>query len=198
MVYINDHPDNLEPVAKLFADDTSLFSAVYNPLLSAGIMKKDLIKISKLANQWRMSFSPDITKQAQEVIFSRKSKKADHPTVYFNHAPVAHTDCHKHLGMCLDEKLNFLQHIKEKTSKANWGIGVIRKLSHVLPRHSLITIYKSFVKPHLEYCDIICNQSNNESFGTELRGFDTMLLLQLLVLLDEHHKLNFTMNLASN
>ena len=75
---------------------------------------------------------------------------------------------------------------------------MIRKLSHVLPRHYLITIYKSFVKPHLEYCDIIYNQSNNESFGTELRGFDTMLLLQLLVLLDEHHKLNFTMNLASN
>ena len=164
MVYINDHPDNLESVAKLFADDKSPFSAVYNPLLSAGIMKKDLIKISKLANQWRMSFiNPDITKQAQEVIFSRKSKKADHPTVYFNHAPVAHTNCHKHLGMYLDEKLNFLQHIKEKTSKANRGIGVIRKLSHILPRHSLITTYKSFVRSHLEYCDIIYAQPNNES-----------------------------------
>ena len=75
LVYINDLPDNLESLAKLFADDTSHFSTVYNPLLSAEIMKKDLIKISKWANQWKMSFNPDIPKQVQEVIFSRKSKK---------------------------------------------------------------------------------------------------------------------------
>ena len=118
LVYINDLPDNLvESLAKLFADDTSLFSTVYNLLLSAEIMNKDLIKISKWAYQWKMSFNPDITKQAQEVIFSWKSKKIDHPTVHFNHAPVAHTNCHKHLGMYLDKKLNFLRHIKKKHQK---------------------------------------------------------------------------------
>ena len=57
--------------------------------------------------------------------------------------------------MYCDEKLNFLQHIKEKTSKANRGIGLIQKLRHKLPRHSLITIFKSFVRPYLGYCDII-------------------------------------------
>ena len=63
LVYINDFPDNLvESLAKLFADDTSLFSTVYNLLLSAEIMNKDLIKISKWAYQWKMSFNPDITK----------------------------------------------------------------------------------------------------------------------------------------
>ena len=99
-------------------------------MLSAEIVNKDLIKISKWAYEWKMSFNPDITKQAQEVIFSRKSKKTGHPRVHFSHALIAHTNCHKHLGMYLDEKLNFLQHIKEKTSKANRGIGVIRKLRH--------------------------------------------------------------------
>ena len=140
LVYINDLPDNLESLAKLFADDTSPFSTVYNPLLYAEIMNKDLIKISKWAYQWKMSFNSDITKQAQEVIFSQKSKKIDHLIVYFNYAPVAHTNCHKHLGIYLDEKLNFLQHIKEKASKANRGIEVIRKLRHIFQRHSLITI----------------------------------------------------------
>ena len=168
MIYINDLPDNLESLAKLFAGDTSLFSTVYNPLLSAEIMNKNLIKINEWAYQWKMYFNSDITKQAQKVIFSRKSKKIDHPTVYFNHAPVPHTDCHKHLGMYLDEKLNFLQHIKEKTSKANRGIGVIQKLRHILPRHSLITIYKSFVRSHLDYGDIIYDQPNNESFCNKI------------------------------
>ena len=115
-----------------------------------------------------MSFNPDITKQAQEVIFSWNSKKTDDPTVYFNDAPVTHTNCHKHLGMYLDEKLNFLQHVKEKLSKANRGIKVIRKLRHVLPRHSLITTYKSFVRPHLDYGDMIYDQPNNGSFRNKI------------------------------
>ena len=100
--------------------------------------------------------------------------------------------------MYLDEKLNFLQHNKEKTSKANRGIGVIRKLIHILPRHSLITIYNSFVRPHLDSCDIIYDQPNNESFCNKIERVHTMLLLQLLVLLEEDHKLNYTINMALN
>ena len=45
LVYINDVPTNLESLSKLFADDTLLFSTIYNPLLSAEIMNKDLLKI---------------------------------------------------------------------------------------------------------------------------------------------------------
>ena len=66
--------------------------------------------------------------------------------------------------MHFDEKLNFNHHVKEKIAKANKGIGLIRKLAHVLPRQSLLTIYKSFIRPHLDYGDIIYDQPNNESF----------------------------------
>ena len=48
--------------------------------------------------------------------------------------------------------------------KALKGIGIIEKLSKSLPRHSLVTIYKSFVRPHLDYGDIIYDQPNNENF----------------------------------
>ena len=138
-------------------------------MLSAEVMNRDLIKISKWANQWKMYFNPDITKQEQEVIFSRKSKKTDHPTVYFSQAPIAHTNCHKHLAMFLEEKLNFLQ--QGKTSKANRGIEAIRKVRHILPKHSVVTIYNSFDKPHLHYCDIIYDQPNNESFWNKIESF---------------------------
>ena len=63
--------------------------------------------------------------------------------------------------MYLDETLNFNLHIKEKMSKALKGIGIIKKLSKSLLQHSLITIYKSFVRPHLDYGDIIYDQPNN-------------------------------------
>ena len=98
-----------------------------------------------------MSFNPDLSKQAQEVIFSRKVFRVDHPVVTFNKSPVAHTPCQKHLGLYLDERLNFSRLIKEKISKPCKGIGIIRKLHCILPRHSLLTIYKSFIRPHLDY-----------------------------------------------
>ena len=63
--------------------------------------------------------------------------------------------------MNLDEKLDFNTHIKEKIGKANKGIWIILKLSHLLPRESLITICKSFVRPDIDYCDIIYDQPNN-------------------------------------
>ena len=73
----------------------------------------------------------------------------NHP-IFFNERPVAHTSCQTCLGMQLDEKLNFNTHIKEKIAKANKGIGIIRKLAHLLPRESLVTIYKSFVRPYID------------------------------------------------
>ena len=45
---------------------------------------------------------------------------------------------------------------------------MIWKLRYILPRHSLITIYKSFVRPILNYCDIIYDQPNNEGFCNKI------------------------------
>ena len=125
LIYINDLSDNLESLVKVLDDDTSLFSTVHDPSKSAKLINDDLQKISDWAFKWKMLFNPDVTKQAQEVIFSRKSNKTDHPVVFFNEAPVAKASCQKNLGMYLDEKLNFNTHIKEKIAKANEGIELM-------------------------------------------------------------------------
>ena len=84
--------------------------------------------------------------------------------MYFNEGSSCSYCLSETPSMHLDEKLNFNIHINEKIAKANKGIGLIRKLAHILPRKSLITIYKSFLRPHLDYGDIIYDQPNNESF----------------------------------
>ena len=43
------------------------------------------------------------------------------------------------------------------------GVGVIRKLSKILPQTSIVTIQKSFVKLHLDYGNVLYDQPNNES-----------------------------------
>ena len=74
LIYINDLPENLQSTVKLFAaDGTSLFSTVYDPNISAIQLESDLKKISCWAYKWKMTFNPDHSKQAQEVLFSRKT-----------------------------------------------------------------------------------------------------------------------------
>ena len=75
LLYINDLEDGLSSNTKLLADDTSLFSVVDNANTTAENLNNDLVKISSWGYQWKMIFSPDPSKQAQEVIFSRKTKK---------------------------------------------------------------------------------------------------------------------------
>ena len=41
-------------------------------------------------------------------------------------------------------------------------------MHYVLPRHSLLTIYKSLIRPHLDYGDIIHDQTNNQAFSDRL------------------------------
>ena len=68
LIYINDLTEDLSTNAKLFADDTSLFSVIHDIQTSANNLNKDLERICNWATQWKMNFNPDTTKQAQEVI----------------------------------------------------------------------------------------------------------------------------------
>ena len=79
LIYINDLPDGLSSNVKLFADDTSLFSVVYDIHSSASDLNKDLKTINEWAFQWKMSFNPNPNKQAQELFFTKKSKNIRHP-----------------------------------------------------------------------------------------------------------------------
>ena len=117
-IYINDLPDNLVSNSKLFADDTSLFSTVADPNVTANQINNDLHNISTWAYQWKMNFNPDTSKQAQ-VLFSRKVKVTAHPQLVFNNNPVHETATQKHLGMFLEFKLNFQEHFENMLNKVN-------------------------------------------------------------------------------
>ena len=118
-----------------------------------------------------MLFDSDPKKPAQEVVFSRKKQLQSHPMISLNNVHVEKTSQQKHLGIILDEKLNFKQHVDNAILKINKGISVIKKLCHTLPRKSLLTIlYKAFLRPLIDYGDIIYDQPNNESFCEKLES----------------------------
>ena len=71
LIDIYDLSENIESTVKLLTDDTSLFSVVHNNNTSAEVLNRDLQKISQWSHKWKMPFNRDISKKAQEVIFSR-------------------------------------------------------------------------------------------------------------------------------
>ena len=89
----------------------------------------ELTVITNWARQWKMELTPDISKQAIEVIFSHKKKKPDHPPLFFNGIPVKRESHTQHIGIILDQRLNFRIHIEEKIKKANRGLGSLKFLS---------------------------------------------------------------------
>ena len=103
-----------------------------------------------------MSFNPEPSKQAVEILFSQKRKHSvPHPPLYFNNIVVLRNEAHKHLGIILDSKLTFSNHIIEKIKIANKHIGMLRYISRYLPLSTLTQMYKMFVRPHLDYGDVI-------------------------------------------
>ena len=141
LIYRNDLSDNLTSNAKLFADDTSVFSVVYDVNTSAKELNDwALIIVNDWAFQWKMSFNPDPSKQAQEIIFSRKSKRSTHPPLIFNNNNFSQTYSQKHLGVILDFKLTFEEHLNNVLAKLNKAVGLLRKLRSLLARTTLITI----------------------------------------------------------
>ena len=163
-------PNDLSSNCKLFADDMSPFSVVNNVHTSAVTLSQDLNGTTNWAFQWKMIFNPDLSKQAQEVIFSRKIKKFLHPTLLFNNIPLSNSLFQKHLGLTLDIKLNFSEHIKSITRKISKTMGLLRKFQQILPRSSLLTIYKTFIRSRLDYADIIYDQAYNSAFHDKLES----------------------------
>ena len=152
LVYINDLADNVNCCIKLFADDTSLFSVVHDEAKTALELTQDLESISLWAWQWKMLFNVEKTK---EIIFSSKRSKPQHAPLKLDSEVIAQTTEHKHLGMILDEHLNFKSHIREAILKARKGIGMVKLLSNYVSRNVLDQIYKLYIRPHLDYGDII-------------------------------------------
>ena len=176
LVYINDLIDGMKSDARIFADDTSLFVIVDDPVTAHEILSHDLILVEQWANRWRMSFNPDVTKPPIEIIFSTKHNPPLHPPLMFNGVMVKRVNDHQHLGLILDSKLSFKSHINEACSKAKKGVGVIKFMSKYAPRKSLEQIYKSYVRSQIEYGDVIFHEPPNNPFSFDIS--DKMLQLE--------------------
>ena len=84
--------------------------------------------------------------------------------LHFNNSNVSQASSQKHLGLTLDNRLTLDERLKNVSNKISKTIGLFWKLQNILPRSALLTIYKCFIRPHLDHGNIICDQAYNLSF----------------------------------
>lgn len=151
-IFINDIVFSIQSNIRLFADDTSLYIIVDNPTDASDTINSDLQKIAEWANTWLVSFNPNKT---ESMIISRKTSIPFHPMLYMNNIPIIEVDNHKHLGIYFSSDGSWNFHINTIKSKAICRLNLLRKLKFQLDRRSLEKMYFTFIRPLLEYADIV-------------------------------------------
>ena len=171
LFYISDLSENLKSTAKLFGGNTSIFHVVNkDPNISAEILNHDLTRISEWAYRWKMSFNLDPLKQTQEVLFSNKVTKTNHPNIICNGNTEQKSANQKRLGLILNEKLTFNDHITYNLTNVSKLTCSFRKLDHYMLLDSLITIYKSFIRPNLDNADVVFGKHSNATFSNQIKS----------------------------
>ena len=159
MIYINDIVENIDSNIRLFADDTSLYVIVDDPVVTADCLNNDLLRISTWAKKWKVSFNPNKTKSIQ---FSRKRNKSIKPELSMSGVKVQEVENHKHLGLIFQSNCQWDIHINSIIKKASPLINCLRSIKYRLSRKSLEIIYKSFILPIFDYCGHIWDNCTQE------------------------------------
>ena len=126
-----------------------------------------------------MSFNLDPSKKAPGSNIKQQNKKQYHPALPFNSNNVSETNSQKHLSVVLDNRLSFEDHFKMILNKVNKAIGIFLKLQNIPLRSALLTIFKTFIRPHLDYGHIVYGQAYNTSLHLklELLRYNTCLTI---------------------
>ena len=148
LIYINDIVDIVRSNIKMFADDTSLYLTIDNPVTAAQTMNMDLSKIDQWSKDWLVTFN---ALKTDSMLISRKSNPPSHPPILFQGHILQDVAHHKHLGVTIRSDLRWSDHITDISNKSSKLINIMKSLKFTLDRKTLETIYTSFIRPILEY-----------------------------------------------
>ena len=103
LIYINDIVNNIHSNTKLFADDTSLYLIVDEPIDSARQLDSDLDSIRQWAERWLVTFNPA---KSEFLLISRKLNRPRHPPLIMNNLSINEVSSYKHLGIFLSKMVH--------------------------------------------------------------------------------------------
>jgi hypothetical protein len=119
------------------------------------MLNADLLKILNWAKQWLMTFNQNKTKSMR--LNSRKQNKHAHPHFIMDNTQLDKVTSHKHLVIQLNNKLTWHEQIIYVKSQAYKRLNILRSFKFTLPFSTLKQLYTLYIRPILEYADIIWN-----------------------------------------
>ena len=151
LIYINDIVNIstlLLPI--LFADDTNLFLKGSSIDEMVTLINLELIKLMDWIHANKLSLNISKT---QYMIFKNKGKadKTDSINVYIDQVKLKNVESTKFLGVIIDNRLSWSQHINYIKNKIAKSIGILCKARKFLYTSTLVTLYNSFVYPYITY-----------------------------------------------
>ena len=149
LIYINDIPNALNSIPRLFADGTCLVIHSANPGLLRNNIIRELQKVHIRTNANTITVNPKKTMTL--IIPSKIIKPSPDIEIQFLNTSISANDQIKYLGITIDTRLNFEEHIGVVAKKISRSLGVRCKLRNVLPPKALLVLYYSMIHPHLLY-----------------------------------------------
>ena len=153
--YINDLPDQVSSTARLFADDSLLYRNI-NATSDTDTLKDDIDKLQKWEADWLMEFNPDNCDIFRTT--NRRNKKVVSCYSIHGKAPKEAT-CAKYLGVTIDRKLTWNDHIDKITKKANITRAFLQRSISSCPQAIKSRCYQTFVRPIVEYASTVWDPS---------------------------------------
>ena len=179
VIYINDLPDVVDAytLVFLFVDDTKLFREIKSSA-DVLILQSDINKMSEWSKKWLLRFHPDKCVAmhlgnrdyvVSGLLYTPDGKIVEKSVYSMDDQTLNISKCEKDLGVHIDNNLNFERHIALATAKANRIMAIIYKTFDYIDEVMFKQLYKSLVRPHLEYAAPVWSPHNKILIG-QLEG----------------------------
>ena len=150
VIYINDIYEGITSHIKLYADDTKLLRVIKSKD-DPKSLQEDIYRLSEWAHKWQLEFHPNKCR----VLHVGEGNNNIYKLTETNCDKIPETRIEKDLGVLIDNKLSFSDHIAQAVTKANQILGLIRRSFQYLDRETFCLLFKSIVRPILEYGNVI-------------------------------------------
>lgn len=149
VIYINDLPEKISSNIYMFADDTKIFNKI-NSVVDNQVLQNDLQMMEEWSVTWQLRIHPEKCKHlhvGRESVPVWKYQLQD--------TEILRVTSEKDIGVIVDEKLKFDEHLLDKVNKANTMMGIIRRTFQFLDTRTFTLLYKSMVRSHFDYASTV-------------------------------------------
>ena len=153
VIYVNDLPEAVQSNIQMFADDTKIYRPLSSPS-DAEQLQADLNAAIDWSSKWQLHFN------AEKCRVMHIGRAGGSQTYSMGDSKLEQTTVERDLGIQVDRELKFRAHAASAVTKASQVLAVIRRSFELLDVETLPVLFKTLVRPHLEYCNTVWGPFN--------------------------------------